>query len=99
MSRIDAYPDGVYPGSKHDRNRAIVVMRRGGATFKQIGKEFGITSARARYISLDYEMKDKWSRTKFMNHIPASRPIDMGGSDGVVHEWTPEMQAREFGMI
>jgi hypothetical protein len=81
-----------------ERNRSMLADRELlGMTFAALGKKYDVSPGRAQDI-ISREIRIERRRASLHRAVPSrSRPIDMGGTRDVWHEWTPEMQAAEFG--
>jgi hypothetical protein len=79
-----------------ERNSLIYKMRKYGFPFQEIADKFGLSRESIRVICEKEHAKRVRSQTKPTNR---GRVIDMGGRRDVDIVWTPEMQAKEFGLI
>jgi len=71
-------------------------------TLENVGVKFGLGRESVRKIMLKYGRlvaRGKLQKMQTTHSAANGRVIDMGGADGILHEWTPEMQAREFGLM
>lgn len=106
---IRAAAQAAWVRSSPERNDEIIRLRDAGETFKAIGIKFGISASAVQ--SMYKRMNSKRERGEKLEahkrfvaslnirRVPYGRPIDMGGSRDNWLDWTPEMQAREFGLI
>ena len=80
-----------------DRTIKMLEMRSQGQTFQAIGDAFGVHRERVRQIVAKEQRRLRHPR--FWLPSEPCRPIDMGGERDVWHDWTPEQNARELGLI
>lgn len=79
-----------------ERDRKIYELAKYGVGFPEIAAKVGLTVERIRQICT----KEHARRVRVsMRNSNKGRVIDMGGDRDVDMVWTPEMQAREFGLI
>lgn len=72
------------PALNAERFRVAWLLRKEGATLKEVGRQLGVTQERARQILAQAERRMKWATE--ITYGPANDPI----AYGVWHEFTAD---------
>jgi hypothetical protein len=100
VRRISGLLDGAKPvgaeGTTLGRDREIFRRASDGERRADLAAEFGLSRGFVGLICLLHSEVDEYRRQRIRRSV--GRVIDMGGPRDVWLTWTPEMQAREFGI-
>ena len=99
LSKLAALRPVLTKKETKQRNMSMVADRAAGITFLEISKKHCISPARVMQIVNAENRRQSTAQKKYHDEHRGGKVIDMGGARDITHVWTPEMQAKEFGLI
>lgn len=81
------------------RNASMLADRASGKTFVAIGQKHCISPTRVQQIINAENRRRQIAQKNHQRENRGGKVIDMGGVRDITQVWTPEMQAKEFGLV